>query len=123
LKAWHKRQAFCFEKWKSKEEVMKQKNFIPRTFLVLVILGVMVSLIGSMPANASPKAQSYIIKAVTTDVAAQLVVKHGGTVTSRLEIIHSVGALISDEAAAGLKLESDILSVVPNGAIISSDDD
>ncbi len=104
---------------------MKQKRFthILRTMIALVILGVLVSLIGGMPASVTSKQQSYIIQASTTVVAAQLVEKHGGTITSRLDIIHSVGALLTDQGAARLRLEKEIVAVVSNGLIQSSDDD
>jgi serine protease AprX len=104
---------------------MKQKRFthILRTMIALVILGVLISLIGGMPASVTSKQQSYIIQATTTGIAAQLVEKHGGTITSRLDIIHSVGALLTDQGVARLRLEKEIVAVVSNGLIESSDND
>ncbi len=104
---------------------MKKQRFtyILKTMMALAILGVLVSLIGETPVSATQKQQSYIIQATTTDTAAQLVEKHGGTITSRLDIIRSVGALLTDQAAARLRLEKEIVAVVPNGTIQSSDDD
>jgi serine protease AprX len=102
---------------------MKLQRFLTcvRTMMVIVILGALISLTGGMPATAAQKPQSYIVQATTTTLAAQLVEKYGGTVTSRLEIIHSVGALLSAQGVTGLRLEKGIIAVTPNGIIQSSD--
>ncbi|PKN94058.1 MAG: hypothetical protein CVU44_06545 [Chloroflexi bacterium HGW-Chloroflexi-6] len=104
---------------------MKLQSFstLFRTMLVVVILGVLISLIGGVPAVAAQKQQSYIVQATTTALAAQLVEKHGGTVTSQLEIIHAVGALLSTQGLAELRSETGIVAVTPNDLVESSDND
>ena len=90
--------------------------------MVIVILGMLTSLTGGTPTTATPK-QSYIVQANTTVLAAQLVERYGGIVTSRLEIIHAVGALLSDQGVAQLRLEKGIVAITPNGSVASSDND
>jgi serine protease AprX len=92
------------------------------TVAVIVILGVLISLTGGKSVIASQE-QSYIVQATTTSLAAQLIEKHGGTVTSNLEIIHAVGARLSAQCAAELQLEEGIIAVTLNGSIESSDND
>jgi len=101
---------------------MKTQRFLYLFGIVAVILGVLLSLTGGSLAKASQE-QSYIVQSTTTSLAAQLVEKHGGTVTSHLDIIHAVGALLSDQGAAELTLEEEIIAVTPNGLIESSDND
>jgi len=103
---------------------MKTRRF-PNLFgivVVIVIMGVLISPTVGTSVMTSQE-ESYIVQAATTSLAAQLVEKHGGTVTSSLEIIHAVGALLSAQGAAGLKLEDGIIAVTPNGTIEVSDND
>jgi serine protease AprX len=106
------------------EETMKLQRFstLLRTMMVVVILGVLISPTGGGPAAAAPT-QSYIVQAATTAQAALLVEKHGGMVTSRLEIIHAVGALLSEQGVAQLRLEKGIVAITPNGSIKISNND
>jgi serine protease AprX len=96
-------------------------SYVLRTVIVFVILGVMTSLAGGRLDTVVQKQQSYIVQASTTALAANLVEEHDGIVTSRLEIIHAVGALLSDRGAAELRLEKGIISITLNGSIESSD--
>jgi serine protease AprX len=123
LRAWLNSQAYLFYQIQS-EETMKPKRFsyLLRIMMVIVILGMLTSLTGGTPTTATPK-QSYIVQANTTVLAAQLVERYGGIVTSRLEIIHAVGALLSDQGVAQLRLEKGIVAITPNGSVASSDND
>ncbi|MBI5354151.1 MAG: S8 family serine peptidase [Chloroflexi bacterium] len=97
-------------------------SFFLRGMTIVVILGMLISLTGEMPASASQK-WSYIVQAATTDQATQLVEKHNGVVTSRLDIINAVGALLSTDGVAQLRLEKEIVAITPNGSVESSDND
>ena len=92
-----------------------------RTLMVIAILGILISLIGGgASATVAPK-QSYIVQATTAELAAQLVEKHGGTITSHLEIIRAVGALLSAEGVNQLRLEKGIVAITLNSTVNSSD--
>ena len=93
-----------------------------RILMTAIILAILVSLTGGATASLSSKQSSFIVQATSTDLAASLTEKYGGTVTSRLEIIHAVGAMLPDQAVAQLRLEKDILAVTPNGSVESSSD-
>jgi serine protease AprX len=96
-------------------------SYTLRAVMAVVIIGLLFSLTSAVvPAPAAQKQQSYIVQAATTSLAAQLVEKYAGTVTSRLEIIHAVGALLTSQAVAELRLEKGILAITPNGSIKSS---
>ena len=88
--------------------------------MIVVVIGMLMSLTGGMPVAASQK-QSYIVQANTADQAFQLVEKHHGVVTSRLDIINAVGALLSAEGVSQLRLEKDIVAVTSNGSVEASD--
>jgi serine protease AprX len=123
LQAWLISQAFLFHQTQSEETMKPQRfSYLLRTIMVIAILGMLTSLSGGTPTPATPK-QSYIVQAATTVLAAQLVESHGGTVTSRLDIIHAVGALLSDQGVAQLRLEKGIIAITPNGSVESSDND
>ena len=94
-----------------------------RTMIVVLIVGVLGSLTGGIQASAAQVQQSYLVQATTTALAAQLVEKYEGVVTSRLEIIHAVGALLSVQGAAQLRLENGIVAITLNGSVQSSDND
>jgi len=101
---------------------MKLQKFssLLRILMVVLIAGILFSLTGGVPATAVQKQQSYIVQATTTALASQLVEKHGGMVTSHLEIIHAVGAVLSAQGVTELRLEKGITSVTSNGSVKSS---
>lgn len=106
---------------------MNTKTFT--RFSKLLLLTLTVALLFSAFATVAPTSTGaghqaiFIVKGRSTDLAARLVQSYGGVVTSRLEIIQAVGARLSEQAAARLRLEPGILSVTPNGAVNSSDSD
>jgi serine protease AprX len=57
---------------------------------------------------------SYIVQGANVDAVVELVEKHGGFVTSRLEIIHGVGALVPSGAVSTLLAETGITAITPN---------
>jgi serine protease AprX len=91
-----------------------------RISLAALIVMVLLGAAGSVPAVSAAQ-QSYIVQATSTDLAAQLVEKHGGMVTSRLEIIRAVGATLTGAGVSQLKLEKGIVAVTLNSAVNTSD--
>ena len=88
---------------------------------IIIVLLSSFTLSAAPPAIASTREASYIVQAASSTLAAQLVEKNGGIVTSHLDIINAVGATLSDEVAAKLRLETGILAITPNGAVNMSD--
>jgi serine protease AprX len=68
------------------------------------------------PQNAGALA-SYIVQGLNSAQAAQLVEAYGGTVTSRLDIIDGVGALLTPQTLARLRRDPAIRAVTPNGSV------
>ena len=68
---------------------------------------------GWQASASSDDLQSYIFQGSSTDQVAQLVEQNGGVVTSRLDIINGVAALLSPDAARKLASEAG-LWVTPN---------
>jgi len=65
-------------------------------------------------AGAAAPAQSYIVQAGSAAQAAQLVQSAGGTVTSSLDIVHGVAALLTPQAAARLQ---GLATLTPNATV------
>lgn len=104
---------------------MKTKRIAPYSkvlFLTIIIVLLTSFTLSGESAMAVPtSAASYIVQAANAEVAAQLVQENGGLVTSRLEIINAVGATLSDQTLAKLRLEKEVIAITSNGAVISSD--
>ena len=60
----------------------------------MVVFNLLVTLLVG-PVSAHAEAESFIIQGNDIHLVAQLVESYGGNVTSQLELIHGVGALIS----------------------------
>lgn len=102
--------------------LMKRIKQVAGLILVLTLLFPLTS------ANSAHKTQqdSYIVQGVDTEAAASLVSAHGGQVTSRLEVIKAVGAMLSTDMVADLLDEPEIHSILPNSTVRlagSGDDD
>lgn len=99
-------------------------SYLPRILMIALALVMLLSLTGgSTPVTASARQSSYIVQATSTDLAVHLVEKWSGTVTSRLDIIHAVGAILSDQSVSQLSRETGIIAVTKNSAVNVSDDD
>jgi len=72
---------------------------------------------GSLRLSDPFAVQSYLVQGRDTRVAAAAVERYGGTVTSRLEIIRGVGALLPSTAVAQLLSDSSITAVMLNGQV------
>jgi serine protease AprX len=108
------------------EVVMKPKSSLKlrRRFslaLVFVMAISMLAVPGSAPAAATTQSYSYIVQGVSVNRVSQLVQKYGGSVTSQLEIIHAVGAVLSPAAVASLQAEPGVTAVIPNAQVQLTD--
>ena len=98
----------------------KSRPFFYYLLVVVTITAMLggLSLSAAVPltaANAQPgMQQSVIVQSQSADLAAALVEKHGGQVTSRLEIIDGVGAQLSAGALIALRAEPGITRVTEN---------
>ena len=72
---------------------------------------------GNTPSLAYGETASYIVQGASADRVAGLVEARGGTITSRLDIIHGVGANLSPEAVSALQTEPGITAVTPNATL------
>jgi len=76
---------------------------------------------GVLPATAHTESRSYLIQGQATEsdleALARLVEAYGGQVTSELEIINAVGALLEPEAAARLANEEAVSAVTLNAQV------
>jgi len=96
---------------------------LSRVMMIGLIIIMLATLSGGMPTAAPSNQSSYIIQATNTDLAEQLVQKYGGSITSRLDIIHAVGANLPDESISLIRQEQGILAITPNSKVNSGDDD
>ncbi|MCJ7622827.1 MAG: S8 family peptidase [Anaerolineaceae bacterium] len=106
---------------------MNKKNGRKRlqkiTSLVLALaflLGLAFVPIGTGESN-NPDLQSVIIQGHDSALVAQLVEAFGGKVTSQLEVINGVGAIISKETRSNLLANPEIVRIVPNAEVRLSD--
>jgi serine protease AprX len=70
---------------------------------------------------SSTRSHAYIVQGRDVDQVARLVQQQGGIVTSRLEIIHGVGALLPRGAAARLSAKAGITAVTANALVRAAD--
>jgi serine protease AprX len=98
---------------------MNTPVFIKRMKHLAGLILVLTLLVPLTTASAPPQAQvsSYIVQGMDTDLVASLVTASGGEVTSRLDLINSVGASLSKSAAASLLNNPEITSLVPNSPV------
>jgi subtilisin family serine protease len=67
--------------------------------------------------STSPARRSVIVQGPDLDRVVNLIRQWGGRVTSRLDIIHGVGAELSPAAIARLKSDPAITAITPNAAV------
>lgn len=85
----------------------------------MIIAIAMIAALFMVPASTvvagdSHQAANYIVQGASTESASQLVEAAGGRVTARLDVIHGVGAYLSQPALAQLANHPDISSIHPN---------
>jgi hypothetical protein len=105
---------------KEKKVRIGRKNFTSKVLAFVILLGLTIAPLGiRMPTN--PDLQSVIIQGHDSNQVAQLVEAFGGEVTSQLEVINGVGAIISRETASYLLSSPEIVRIVPNAEVMLSD--
>ncbi len=85
--------------------------------MVITLTAALLMVPGHAPAAAASTRQSVIVQGPDLDRVVNLVQRVGGTITSRLDIIHGVGALLSAEAIARLRAEPAITAVTVNAQV------
>ena len=93
------------------------------TFRRLFSIGAALLLICMLPlaparaTQAGGVQQSFIVQGVSTETAARLVERYGGTVTSSLNVINAVGALLTPDMANSLRAEPGVRAIVLNASV------
>jgi serine protease AprX len=102
------------------EEIMK--TFWSKAFSIVMLA---IFLLGGLPSGFAAPSQaasaSYIIQASSAVEAARMVEQAGGIITSRLDIINSVGAQLSPAALAVLQRTPTLTRITPNYPASGSD--
>ncbi len=99
-----------------------KKIIIIRQITLVIILGMMISITGC-PAGSvlfNDNGAQYIVQGNDLNQVTLLVEKYGGKVTSQLEIINGVGAILPESAIAPLRSEAGILSITENAFVEST---
>ena len=94
---------------------MKAKSILTvliNTTIAFILIATILLTPGSAAAGVTA---SYIVQGNNVDQVAYLVNSVGGKVTSRLDIINGVGAMLSYTAAARLANDAGIIAITPNG--------
>jgi len=91
------------------------KKITTKGFVVLLVSFILLSLLSGLPGETRAyQAQSeanYLVQGKEIELLEDLIPKYGGRVTSRLEIIHSVGAWLPSQAVQALLQESGVLAI------------
>jgi serine protease AprX len=87
--------------------------------ILLLLLAALLGAPGHVPAAMGAEAQSrsYLVQGPDLDQVIHLVELYGGRVTSHLEIVNGVGALLTPQAAALLEKEAGISAVTVNATV------
>ncbi len=83
---------------------------------LLLVLVLLATLSFTTPITQA-ELSSYIVKGSNLETVTKLVTSNGGMVTSQLELIDSIGALLPENAVARLLTEPEISSILPNASV------
>lgn len=98
----------------------KFNKMITRGISIFVLLVMLLSLV---PTSAKAQSQaSYIVQGNNIDLVAQQVEQFGGTITTRLPLIHAVAADLSLAAVNALQNAEGIQTITPNNPVESSNE-
>jgi serine protease AprX len=95
--------------------------FWSKTFSILMLVMLVVTGAGGIPVARPETGAAYIVQGFDTAETVRLVEQAGGVVTSRLDIIHAVGAHLSPAALTSLRGNPRIQRVTANAPASSSD--
>ncbi len=100
----------------------RRYNLKHASSIVLTILLVIsfLAVPGSVRPNPSSATASYIVQGLDSGQVARAVEACGGKVTSRLDIIDGVGALLTSQMVEALHRDPVIRSITPNGSVKAS---
>ncbi len=100
-------------------------NRLTSALIALALVITLLAVPSSTPTLAPASSQSYIVQGADTDQVSGIVERYGGVVTSRLDIIHGVGATFSPVIVSRLLAEPGITAVTPNTQVklVSNDDE
>src|SRR3989304_7378466 len=101
---------------------MNKPTFLKRPLTITLII-ILIAGLAMASAPMASRSLSLIIQGADVETVARLVSAYGGTVTSRLEVIDAVGALLPERAIAGLRLEPGIKAILPNAAVKLADNE
>jgi serine protease AprX len=82
----------------------------------LIVLTILVSLCVTPP-RAEPRTASYIVQGASVESVVELVAAYHGEISSRLDIINGVAAILPVESVAALRQAEGITSIVPNSPV------
>jgi serine protease AprX len=94
----------------------KRRQWLLTSLSIVLIVSMLAMVLDLKPSNGGLM-QSYIVQGQDVNRVVQLVERYGGTVTSRLDIIHGVGAMLSAPAAASLRSEAAITAITDNATV------
>ena len=92
---------------------MKKSLQVATLFLSFLAIVLMLGFLS----NPTQLKESYIVQGYDVDEVAGLVEAHRGIVTSRLDVIRGVGALLPETAVAQLSHHNAIFQVIPNAPV------
>ena len=102
--------------------MVRQNCFPTLKRIVLLSLSILLlfSLVKFRP-NGSDQMESFIVQGKNIEEVIDLVEMHGGQITSKLQVINSVGALLPRISTASLMLEPAITAITPNAYVQLAD--
>ena len=102
---------------------MNTKTFIKQLKRMAVLTIVFAMLASTTLAASPPKTQlgSFIVQGTDLETVSQVVEANGGEVTSRLELINGVGALLPMQSVAHLLADPQVTAVTPNAMVVLAD--
>jgi serine protease AprX len=100
----------------SRRNCMKTPQSIQRYTGMLLVIMLLVSFAASTPLPAR-ELGSFIVRSGNLEAAAELISGYGGQVTSRLEIVNSLGATLPLNTVEALRAEPAISAVLTNASV------
>ena len=95
---------------------MNTPNIFKRSTGLILALILLVVFSGITP-TPQPEMGSFIVKGSDLDAVADLIVKHGGQVTSELGVINSLAAELPMNAVTSLQTEAEVLAITSNALV------
>ena len=99
---------------------MKIQNSITRYSGLILVLILLVSFTAVAPAPQSEMG-SFIVRGTDLDAVANLITNYGGQVTSELNVINSLGAILPVRAVSKLRAEPEISAISSNASVEMTD--